>query len=178
MNACLASHRDEKAPLVACLISCLDNALTNQEKTMSRFDRQQKSRIKAARAVYERYIAVMDDPSRDVGSEMLEAYYATGKGDEFDIPSTIVDAMCDLAFSWGSSDIDVSVIFSEARSGIARSPHAKMLLEFATCLQPEAKGFMKDQTFSDLLRMACDHSEVEITNGDQPDYLNIPNMRR
>lgn len=141
---------------------------------MASLDSMQRSRIAAARILAESFRDNRD--AEDLGDILVEEYMSTGKGDEYDIASTIIDSLADVAFASARRGEDISAIGKEVRSGQPASEVAELMLAFKDAYREDKRGYEATMSFDDLLRIAFDHNGVEIENGDAPDY-DAPSLR-
>jgi hypothetical protein len=135
---------------------------------MTKLDRMQRLRLDAGTTLLETYAEHRG--ADDVGHVLLEAYMATGKGDAFDVPSTIVDAISDLGFVIGRQGGDFGSIARDARNGDVTGVEVALILSLSAALDESVPGYNEGQTFDDLIRMASDHVAFEADNGDAADY--------
>lgn len=95
---------------------------------------------------------------------------STGKGDGYDIASTIIDSMADIGFAIGRRGGDFGAIAAEVRRGEASSFEAELMLAFKGAYREDLPGYEETQTFDDLVRIALGHNGIEMENGDAADY--------
>lgn len=135
---------------------------------MTRLDSVQKSRIRAAAAITRAFAEHRS--SDDLGDRLIEAYWSAGKGDEYDIGTTIIDCIADLAFAIGRRGGDFAAIAQHVKSGLSDSIEAEIILTLKQAYRPECRGYSTSLSFEDLLRIAADHNGIEIEDGDAADY--------
>jgi hypothetical protein len=135
---------------------------------MSEFDHAQRSRIRAAKALIETFEQHRN--ADDLGDLLVEAYMSTGKGDGYDITSTIIDCMSDLGFAIGSRGDNFGAIAAEVRRGEASSIEAELMLALKEAYREDLPGYEETHAFDDLVRIALDHNGFEMENRDAADY--------
>ena len=141
---------------------------------MPGLDRMQSSRIKAARILTETFND--NRGAEDLGDILVDAYMSTGKGDEYDIRSTIIDSLADLCFAIARRGDDLAAIAADVLSGQPSSDEAELMLAFKDAYREDKRGYDTTMSFDDLLRIALDHNGIEIENGDAADY-DAPSLR-
>jgi len=138
-------------------------------------EKMQKSRIKAAEKITEAYneIAEREVRSDVIAAHLVETYMETGKGDEYDAMSTIIDAIADLGYAWSvSSDksVDFAEVARQVKAGDPSSFESELIMAFKSAYHPAVKGYSVDHDFNDLVQIASDHIGVETSNDDDSDY--------
>lgn len=141
---------------------------------MTALDRMQRSRIAAARTLTETFMENRD--SGDLGDLLLEAYISTGKGDEYDVMSTVIDSIADMGFAIVRRGGDFAAIVDEARNGHATSVEAEIILHLKDAYREDKRGYESTMSFDDLLRIALGHNGIEMRNGDEFEY-GAPSLR-
>lgn len=139
---------------------------------MSELDRMQRGRIRAANALTETFAEHRD--AEDLGDRLVEAYLATGKGDEYDVTSNIIDIVADLGFALGRRGVDFESVVEEVRRGEASSPAAEMILSLRSAYREDQRGYEAGHSFNDLLRIGAGHCGFELADGDAADYGALP----
>lgn len=139
---------------------------------MSELDRMQRGRIRAANALTETFAEYRD--AEDLADRLVETYLATGKGDEYDITSNIIDIVADLGFALGRRGVEFGPVVEDVRRGEASSPAAEMILSLRGAYREDQRGYEPDQSFDDLVRIGAGHCGFELEDGDAADYGSKP----
>ena len=134
-------------------------------------DRMQKSRIAAAGSLMRAFSEYSGRVSHDEMARILvSTYIRTGKGEEVDVMSTIVDAISDLGFTWVRNGLNFKEAVDDAKSGEPTTMRGELLLALRPAYGPGAAGYRDTHNFDDILRMASEHVGIESVDGDADDY--------
>lgn len=131
-------------------------------------NKMQRSRLRAAGILKSTFEHFKEDA--DVGERLVAAYLETGKGDEYDIASNIIDAAADLLYAAGQDGRDTTAIVAAARRGEAADDVSEIILALRGAYNENARGYTEDLSFDDLVRIAGDHNGVELPNLDVEEY--------
>lgn len=127
----------------------------------------QQERIASVTALIGAYRS--NEGAPDLGDRLVDAYIAAGRGDEYDIASTIIDCIADIGYRTGKEGGDVAQVLRDGLSGAAASSlTSKVITALRSAYVPGKAGYDAETDFANLVRIAGNHVEAEIEEDASP----------